>query len=43
MQYQATTPEDYISQIPEERKEAFQKLRETVQKNLPKATPNPSI
>ena len=36
MQYQATTPEDYISQIPEERKEAFQKLRETVQKNLPK-------
>jgi len=36
MQYQATTPEDYIAQIPEERKKAFQKLRETVRKNLPK-------
>ena len=35
MNYNATSPEDYISQIPEERKEAFQKLRLTIKNNLP--------
>jgi|SRR5690606_27143409 len=36
MQSSAKTPEQYIAELPEERKEAMQKLRETVQKNLPK-------
>lgn len=36
MLYKATSPEEYITQIPEERKEAFEKLRATIQKNLPK-------
>lgn len=36
MQSKATTPEQYIKELPEDRKEAITKLRETVLKNLPK-------
>ncbi|APG66016.1 hypothetical protein LPB136_11845 [Tenacibaculum todarodis] len=36
MQYKATSPEDYISQVPEERKETLHKLRKTIKDNLPK-------
>jgi uncharacterized protein YdhG (YjbR/CyaY superfamily) len=36
MQYKATSAEDYISQVPEERQEALKKLRKTINKNLPK-------
>lgn len=36
MQYKATSPEDYISQVPEERKETLKKLRKTINDNLPK-------
>jgi len=36
MQYKATSPEDYISQLPEERIAPMQKLRETILNNLPK-------
>lgn len=36
MQYQADTIEDYIDQIPEDRKQPVQKLRKTVADNLPK-------
>jgi hypothetical protein len=36
MQYQANSPEDYITQVPEVRKEALNKLREIINKNLPK-------
>lgn len=35
MQYQANSPEDYISQAPEARQEALKKLRETIKTNLP--------
>jgi uncharacterized protein YdhG (YjbR/CyaY superfamily) len=35
MQYKANSPEDYISQIPEERQDSFSKLRDTINKNLP--------
>lgn len=35
MQYKAVSPEDYISQIPEERQEAMKKLRKVIQDNLP--------
>lgn len=35
MQYQANSPEEYIAQIPEERKEAINKLRAVIQANLP--------
>lgn len=35
MQYKAISPDDYISQIPEERKEAIKKLRKVIQDNLP--------
>lgn len=35
MQYKASNPEEYISQIPEERREAMRKLRETLLQNLP--------
>lgn len=35
MQYQANSPEEYIAQIPEERKEAINKLRAVIQVNLP--------
>lgn len=36
MTYEATTPEGYIAQLPEERQEVIQKLRTVIQKNLPK-------
>ena len=36
MQYQATTADDYISQIPEDRKSVFETLRQTIIDNLPK-------
>lgn len=36
MQYQASSPEDYINQVPEERKDALKKLRKTIKDNLPK-------
>ena len=35
MQSKATTPEDYIKEIPEDRRAAFKKLRDTIKKNLP--------
>lgn len=35
MQSKATTPDQYINELPEDRKEAMQKLRKTVLKNLP--------
>ncbi|MEZ4797988.1 MAG: DUF1801 domain-containing protein [Flavobacteriaceae bacterium] len=36
MQYKATSPEDYISQVPEERQETLKKLRKVIKANLPK-------
>ena len=36
MQYQATSAEDYISQVPEDRKEALTKLRNIINSNIPK-------
>lgn len=36
MQYKANSPQDYISQVPEERQEALIKLRKTITQNLPK-------
>lgn len=36
MQSKTTTPDQYIAELPEDRKEVMQKLRETVKKNLPK-------
>lgn len=36
MQYKADTPEDYISQLPKERKKVISKIRECILKNLPK-------
>lgn len=36
MQYRATSPDDYISQIPEDRQEAAKKLRKIILDNLPK-------
>jgi len=36
MQSKATTPEEYIAQMPEERQVAFNKLRAAIKKNLPK-------
>ena len=35
MQYDASSPDDYISQLPEDRKGPVQKLRQTVKDNLP--------
>ncbi|OBQ57126.1 DUF1801 domain-containing protein [Tamlana sp. s12] len=35
MQYKATSPEDYISQLPEDRVEPIKKLRATVLEHLP--------
>ena len=35
MQSKAITPEDYIREIPEDRRAAFKKLRDTIKKNLP--------
>ena len=36
MQSSASTPNQYIAELPEDRKEVMQQLRETVKKNLPK-------
>jgi len=36
MQYKAESPEDYIRQIPEERKEAMTKLHNLIKNNMPK-------
>ena len=36
MNYKASSPEDYISQIPEDRKDAVTRLRATINENLPK-------
>lgn len=35
MRYDANTPDEYISKLPDERKEPFKKLRKTVLDNLP--------
>jgi len=35
MQYNANSPKDYISQVPEERKATLQKLRKVINNNLP--------
>ncbi|MBO6607723.1 DUF1801 domain-containing protein [Psychroserpens sp.] len=35
MQYKATSAEDYISQVPEERRPTLQKLRQVINDNLP--------
>ena len=36
MKYKATSPEDYIEQLPEERQPVIKKLREIIKNNLPK-------
>ena len=36
MQYNASSPEDYISQVPEERRDTLNKLRKVIKTNLPK-------
>jgi len=36
MRIESSSPEDYLSKLPEERKESFNKLRNEVLKNLPK-------
>lgn len=36
MQYKASSPADYISQVPEERQSILKKLRSVINKNLPK-------
>ena len=36
MQIEANTPEQYISEVPAERREALQNLRKTILENLPK-------
>lgn len=36
MQYKANTPEDYISQLPDDRKAPINKLRKIIKENLPK-------
>ncbi|AUP79737.1 DUF1801 domain-containing protein [Flavivirga eckloniae] len=36
MQYEADSPEDYISQVPQERQDALNKLRKVINDNLPK-------
>jgi uncharacterized protein YdhG (YjbR/CyaY superfamily) len=35
MTYKANSPAEYIAAIPEERREVFTKLRETIQENIP--------
>ncbi|WP_282031198.1 DUF1801 domain-containing protein [Winogradskyella eximia] len=35
MQYEAQSPEDYISQVPEERQDSLKKLRQVIKDNLP--------
>lgn len=36
MQSKATSPDEYVAQLPEDRQLAFKKLRATIKKNLPK-------
>ncbi|MCX7551526.1 DUF1801 domain-containing protein [Xanthomarina sp. F2636L] len=36
MQYKASSPDEYIKQVPEERKEALKTLRKTIKDKLPK-------
>lgn len=36
MQSKATTPDAYMAEVPEERQQAFNKLRSVIKKNLPK-------
>ena len=36
MQYKANSPEDYISQVPEDRQSTLKKLRNVIKDNLPK-------
>lgn len=36
MQYQATSPQDYISQLPEDRKAPVEKLHNLIKNNMPK-------
>lgn len=36
MKYEAATPDEYIAQLPEDRKEVIEKLREIIKDNLPK-------
>ena len=36
MQYKATSPEDYILQVPKERQNTLKRLRKTIVDNLPK-------
>lgn len=36
MQSKATTPDEYMTEIPEDRQKAFAKLRSVIKKNLPK-------
>lgn len=36
MQYNSVSPEDYINQLPEEKKWPFNRLRQTIKDNLPK-------
>ncbi|WP_075340308.1 DUF1801 domain-containing protein [Tenacibaculum agarivorans] len=35
MKYEASTPEEYIAQLPEERKMVIEKLREVIKNNIP--------
>ncbi|CAM1342713.1 DUF1801 domain-containing protein [Tenacibaculum amylolyticum] len=35
MKYEAATPEEYIAQLPEDRKEVVEKLRAIIKQNLP--------
>lgn len=35
MKYEANTPEEYIAQLPDDRKEAIQKIRKVIAKNIP--------
>ena len=36
MQYEAASPDDYINQLPDERKEPLTKLRKVINDNIPK-------
>ena len=36
MQYKATSPEDYILQVPKERQNTLKRLRKTIVDNIPK-------
>ncbi len=36
MKIEATSPDDYVTQIPEERQASFSKLRQTILDNIPK-------